>query len=215
MIPFWSECITMHWQWEKNKNCPFPLGFCHTARGPSQSQRQHAQNKKAPQGGWQSSPPACTVCCSLPAITITSCSISQCRDFRNFIPRSLNSRDSFPIRKFENLALTSCRPDPILSPPTISFELHAKTAEEIDLEKCNFRNFGSSVTLTLTVYIGSRSHLCAHLVLIFREFSRQIIPWYKSNYIHRVRTEYAIWCVRARMCRPVKFPMQWKPHVKE
>jgi len=32
---------------------------------------------------------------------------------------------------------------------TISFELYAKTAEEIDLEKCNFRNFGSSVTLTL------------------------------------------------------------------
>jgi len=32
------------------------------------------------------------------------------------------------------------------------FELHAKTAEEIglDLEKCTFRNFGSSVTLTLT-----------------------------------------------------------------
>jgi len=33
----------------------------------------------------------------------------------------------------------------------ISFELHMKTAEEIDLEKCNIRNFGSSVTLTLTL----------------------------------------------------------------
>jgi len=32
---------------------------------------------------------------------------------------------------------------------TISFELHAKMAEEIDVEKCNFRNFTSSVTLTL------------------------------------------------------------------
>jgi len=32
-----------------------------------------------------------------------------------------------------------------------SFELHAKKTEEIDLEKCNFRNFGSSVTLTLTL----------------------------------------------------------------
>jgi len=31
----------------------------------------------------------------------------------------------------------------------MSFELHAKTAEEIDLEKCNFRNFGRTVTLTL------------------------------------------------------------------
>jgi len=33
----------------------------------------------------------------------------------------------------------------------MSFELPAKTAEEIDLEKCNFRNFGSYVTLTLTL----------------------------------------------------------------
>ena len=36
-------------------------------------------------------------------------------------------------------------------PPTISFELHAKMAEQIDLEKCTFRNFGSFVTLTLTL----------------------------------------------------------------
>jgi len=47
--------------------------------------------------------------------------------------------------------MTNCRLGPILSSPTISFELHAKTAEEIDLEKCNFGNFGSSVTLTLTL----------------------------------------------------------------
>jgi len=33
----------------------------------------------------------------------------------------------------------------------MSFELHAKTAEEIDLEKCNFCNFRRSVTLILTV----------------------------------------------------------------
>ena len=35
--------------------------------------------------------------------------------------------------------------------PTISFELNTKMAEEIDLEKCTFRKFGSSVTLTLTL----------------------------------------------------------------
>jgi len=63
----------------------------------------------------------------------------------------MNSRDSFPRRKFENQAPRSCSPGPILSPTTISFELHAKTAEEIDLEKCNFRNFGNSMTLTLTL----------------------------------------------------------------
>ena len=49
------------------------------------------------------------------------------------------------------MLLTSCRSGPVLSLPTISFELHVKTAEEIDLEKCNFRNFGTSVTLTLTL----------------------------------------------------------------
>ena len=65
------------------------------------------------------------------------------------IGQSLNSRDSFPERKFKNRAPTSCSPGPVLSPPTITFELHAKTAEDIDLEKCTFRNFGSSVTLTL------------------------------------------------------------------
>ena len=67
------------------------------------------------------------------------------------IGRSLNSRDSFRRWKFKNRALTSCSPGPILWPPTISFELHAKMAEEIDLRKCTFRNFGSSVTLTLTL----------------------------------------------------------------
>jgi len=61
----------------------------------------------------------------------------------------MNSRDSFPRWKFKNRAPTSCSPGPILWPPTISFELNAEMAEEIDLEKCTFRKFGSSVTLTL------------------------------------------------------------------
>jgi len=65
--------------------------------------------------------------------------------------RSLNSCDGFPRRKFKNWALISCSPGHILSPSTVTFELHAKTAEEIDLEKSNFCNFGSSVTLTLTL----------------------------------------------------------------
>ena len=65
------------------------------------------------------------------------------------IGRSLNSPDSFPRWKLKNRVPTSCSPGPILWPPTISFELHAEMAEEIDLEKCTFRNFGSSVTLTL------------------------------------------------------------------
>jgi len=51
---------------------------------------------------------------------------------------SLNSHDSFPRRKVENQTPTSCSPGPILSPATISFELHAKVAEEIDLEMCSY-----------------------------------------------------------------------------
>jgi len=39
----------------------------------------------------------------------------------------------------------------MLSPPTVSFEIYAEMADEIDLEKCNFRTFRSSVTLTLTL----------------------------------------------------------------
>jgi len=50
----------------------------------------------------------------------------------------LNSRDSFPRWKFKNRAPTSCSPGPILWPTTISFELHAEMAEEIDLEMCSY-----------------------------------------------------------------------------
>ena len=66
------------------------------------------------------------------------------------IQRRFNSRDSFPRRKLANWAPTSCRPGPILSLPSMNFELQAKTAEKIDIDKCNFRNFGRSVTLTWT-----------------------------------------------------------------
>ena len=85
------------------------------------------------------------------------CSVTHYRNMAIWISsnidigRSLNSRDSFPRWKFKNRAPTSCSPGPILWPSTISFELHAEMAEEIDLEKCTFRNFGSSVTLTLTL----------------------------------------------------------------
>jgi len=63
----------------------------------------------------------------------------------------LKSRDSLLRRKFKNRMPTSCRLCSILSQSTISFELYAKMAEETDLEKCNFWNFRSSVTLTLTL----------------------------------------------------------------
>ena len=54
------------------------------------------------------------------------------------IPRSLNSHDSFPRKKCENRAPTSCRPGPMLWLPTNSFELYAKVAEERDLKMCSY-----------------------------------------------------------------------------
>ena len=57
------------------------------------------------------------------------------------IPRSLNSRDGFLRMKFENRTPKSCRLGTVLSWSIISFELHAKILERIDLEKCNFRQF--------------------------------------------------------------------------
>jgi len=76
------------------------------------------------------------------------------------IRRSLNTRDSFPGRKFENRAPTSCSPGPILWPPTISFELHAKPAEEIDLEMCSY---GQLSELHMLRDLGSdQGHINVH-----------------------------------------------------
>ena len=72
------------------------------------------------------------------------CSITQYRNMAIWISsnidigRSLNSRDSFPRWKFKNRAPISCSPGPILWPSTISFELHAEMAEEIELEMCSY-----------------------------------------------------------------------------
>ena len=50
------------------------------------------------------------------------------------IGRSLNSVDTFRRRKFEKWPPRSCRSGPVLSMSTVSFELHAKVAEEIYVE---------------------------------------------------------------------------------
>ena len=47
------------------------------------------------------------------------------------------------------LRQATCSPGPILWPSTISFELHAEMAEEIDPVMGNCRKFECSVTLTL------------------------------------------------------------------
>ena len=81
-------------------------------------------------------------------VTVASCITEiwpfECREIWTF-GKSLNSRDSFPRTKFKNWAQTSV--SPILSPSTISFELHAETVREIDLEKWNFATSEAPFTL--------------------------------------------------------------------
>jgi len=86
----------------------------------------------------------CTIPVVLPRVQPCDCVVTQYRNMAIWmswnidIPWSLNSCGSFPRRKFENRPHTSYRPGPILSSATISFELHAKVAEEIDLEMCSY-----------------------------------------------------------------------------
>jgi len=108
-----------------------------------------------------------------------NCSLAQYRNMAIWISwnidivRSLNSCDSFHRRKFENRATKSCRPGPILSSATISFELRVKMAEVIDLEKCNFWNFRSSVDLDLR---SVWSHTGLHI-------------WSRSTHTHQIRSK--------------------------
>jgi len=72
------------------------------------------------------------------------------------IRRNLNSHDSFPGRKFENLAPTGCRPGAIVSLSTISFDVHAKVAEEINLEMCSYEQLSEVQMLRdLDLHLGS------------------------------------------------------------
>ena len=74
----------------------------------------------------------------------------------------MNSRDSFPRWKFKNRAPTNCSPGPILWPPTISFELHAEMAEEIDLEMCIYGQL-SVVQMLRDLDLGSgQGHVNVH-----------------------------------------------------
>jgi len=50
----------------------------------------------------------------------------------------MTSRDSVPGRKFENRTPTSCTSCAIVALSTISFDVHAKVAEQIDLELCSY-----------------------------------------------------------------------------
>ena len=76
----------------------------------------------------------------------------------------MNSRDSFPRWKIKNRALTSCSPAPILWPTTITFELHAKMAEEIDVEMCTYGQLSEvQMARDLDLDLGSgQGHINIH-----------------------------------------------------
>jgi len=79
------------------------------------------------------------------------------------IGRSLNSRDRFRRWKFKNRAPASCSPGHMLWPPTISFELHAEMAEEIDLEMCSYGQL-SEVQMLRDLDLGSgQGHVNIHI----------------------------------------------------
>ena len=80
------------------------------------------------------------------------------------VARSLNSHDSLFKRKFENRAPASCRICHVLSRSTIIFELRAEIAEEINLEKCNFRQLSQFQKLReLDLGLGSgQGHISIH-----------------------------------------------------
>jgi len=67
--------------------------------------------------------------------------------------------------KFENRAPTSCRSGPILSTLIISFELHAKVAEEIDLEMCSYGQLSEvQMVHDLDLDLGSgQGHINVHI----------------------------------------------------
>ena len=78
------------------------------------------------------------------------------------IPWTLNSSDTFPRRKFENWPLRNCRSGPILSISTVSFELHAKVAEEIYVEMYIYGQL-SEVQMVRDLDLGSgQSHINIH-----------------------------------------------------
>jgi len=80
------------------------------------------------------------------------------------ILRSLKSRGSILRRKVKNVAPASCSRGPILSQSIISFELCAKMAEEIYLEKCNFRKF-SEIQKPRDLYLdlgSGQGHMSMH-----------------------------------------------------
>ena len=152
------------------------------------SQHKNTNITRKPRKGLPSSPPACTASpivevqkpCDLDLgsgqdhisihntcmTTSTPNHVTVASRITEIWPfeRSLNSHDSFPRRKFENRPLISCRSGPTLSLPTISFEIHAKVAEEIDLEMCSYGQL-SEVQMLHDLDLGSgQGHVNIHSV---------------------------------------------------
>jgi len=77
--------------------------------------------------------------------------------------REVWTRDSFLRSKLENQALTRCRPGPILSWSTISFDLHAKDSGDRP-RKLQFSELQKPHDLDLG---SDRGHTGAHLIKVY------------------------------------------------
>jgi len=78
------------------------------------------------------------------------------------IPRSLNSRDSFPRRKFENRVPASCRPGTILSPTNHQFWAPRQNGGGDRPRKVQFSQLRRLCDLDLDLRSG-RGHTGAHI----------------------------------------------------
>jgi len=116
------------------------------------------------------------------------------------IRRNLNCHDSFPGRKFENLAPTSCRPGTIVSPSTISFDVHAKVAEEINLEMCSYAQLSEVQMLRdLDLDLGSsQSHVNIHSTCRTTRMPNRVTVASRTTEIwpfvfHQISTSDKVW----------------------
>ena len=96
-------------------------------------------------------------------VTVASPSAEIC-GYLNVVKyrHSVNVSDTFPRRKFKNWPPRKCRPGPILSISTVSFELHAKVAEEIYVEMYIYGQL-SEVKMVHDLDLGSgQGHINIH-----------------------------------------------------
>jgi len=112
----------------------------------------------------------CAIHIGLPACTTSNRILQQYRNMAVWnscnidIPRSLNLCDSFLKEGNSKIGLRQARSHTVTT--NDQFWPPRENGRGEELEKCNFRNFRSPATLTLTLD-RSRSYRCAYLVEVY------------------------------------------------